>query len=120
MKPKKPKKVIIIELLDRGSTIDQAMKSLASMRLSGGDVFGIEDGTFFSAFTFPPNGDVDDCKVITVGGQPKAYLHGTDCVLSRLVADDLRRGTTSPFKNCERSAAGGSFDTIDVLALNLN
>lgn len=116
----KPKKVIIIELMDRGSTIDQAMKELASMHLSGGMVFGIEDGTFFSVFAFPPNRDVDDCKVITVNGLPKAYLHGTDCVLSRLVASDLRRGTTSPFKNCERAAAGGSFDTVDVLALNLN
>ncbi len=68
---------------------------------------------YFAAFRFP--GMMTDCKlVVGVHDEPLVFVHGTDCNMVRLIAEDMRTGTQSPFDFCERRQAGGSFEMIPI------
>lgn len=57
-----------------------------------------------------------DCVLVTVPGDPArigGVMHGTDCEVSRAVAEARHRRDSTPYvPSCARVAAGGSFRTV--------
>lgn len=57
---------------------------------------------------------INDCVVLTCSGDAVARMHGTDCVMSQVLARDCGTKHRSPLPYCERFSAGGAFRTIEA------
>ncbi len=81
---------------------------------SGGLALTSPDGPTLYPYLVPLA--VLDCVLVTMPGDPArigGVLHGTDCEVSRAVAEARHRRDCSPcIPSCARVAAGGSFRTF--------
>ncbi|MGV0788673.1 hypothetical protein ABQF33_17330 [Mycolicibacterium sp. XJ2] len=116
--------MVLVEALPEqqpSGTSAQVSRQLQSYGLADGPMIEmpVADGLsrYFAAYRLP--GVTTDCKLIVDGVAPLAFLHGTDCNMVRAIAKDMRTGTQSPFEFCDRRAAGGAFEKIDISAVTL-
>jgi hypothetical protein len=98
------KSVTIIEPAEGWTLARLSLPTTYSLRAEGRPELGV--------FSFP--GALFDCRIIVdATGEPAAWVHGTDCTLTKAVRASMDERESAPFlPECARRAQGGSFRTI--------
>jgi hypothetical protein len=73
-----------------------------------------KDQPKLAVFSFP--GTLLDCRVVVDACRaPAAWIHGTDCSMTKAVRASIDRGDGAPLvPECTRRARGGSFRTMPL------
>jgi hypothetical protein len=67
-----------------------------------------------AVFSFP--GALLDCRIVVdATGAPAAWIHGTDCAMTKAVRASINKRDDAPLlPECTRRARGGSFRTMPL------